>query len=57
LVRLASLLLKPDFQFVSLQKEFRDADRAALRKFPALFCLEDTLSNFADTAVWPRSTW
>jgi tetratricopeptide (TPR) repeat protein len=51
LARLAPLLLKPDFQFVSLQKEYSDADRASLRKFPALVRLHDTLSDFADTAA------
>jgi tetratricopeptide (TPR) repeat protein len=51
LARLAPLLLKPGFQFVSLQKEVRDADRAALRKFPALVRLDDALADFADTAA------
>jgi len=51
LARLAPLLLKPGFQFVSLQKEIRDADRAALRKFPALLRLDDALADFADTAA------
>jgi tetratricopeptide (TPR) repeat protein len=51
LARLAPLLLKPGFQFVSLQKEVRDADRAALKKFPALVRIDDALADFADTAA------
>ncbi len=51
LAQLAPLLSKPGFQFISLQKQVRDADRAELEKFPALVRLDDTLADFADTAA------
>ncbi len=51
LARLSPLLLKPGFQFVSLQKDVRDADQEALRKFPALIRFGDALADFADTAA------
>jgi tetratricopeptide (TPR) repeat protein len=51
LAQLAPLLALPGVQFVSLQKEVRDADRAALTQFPALLRLDAALGDFADTAA------
>jgi tetratricopeptide (TPR) repeat protein len=51
LERLAPLLAKPGMQFVSLQRELRDADAPALAAFPALLRLETDLADFADTAA------
>jgi tetratricopeptide (TPR) repeat protein len=49
LALLAPILQTPGIQFVSLQKEVRDADRAALAAMPVLR-LENALADFADTA-------
>jgi hypothetical protein len=46
---LSPLLQTPGFAFVSLQKEYRDADRAVLAAMP-IFRLENALADFADTA-------
>ena len=51
LERLAPLLAMPRIQFVSLQRELRDADVPALATFPALLRLEAYLTDFADTAA------
>jgi hypothetical protein len=51
ITRLAPVLRKPGFQFVSLQKDYRAADRAELKTYPALIRLDDALSDFADTAA------
>jgi tetratricopeptide (TPR) repeat protein len=51
LALLAPLLTQPGFQFVGLQKEYRDADRAELTRFPALLRLGEALGDFADTAA------
>jgi tetratricopeptide (TPR) repeat protein len=49
LALLAPLLQMPGFTFISLQKEYRDADRATLAAMPVLR-LENALADFADTA-------
>ncbi len=51
LARLAPLLAVPGCQFVSLQREYREADLATLDNFPALLRLEHELADFADTAA------
>jgi tetratricopeptide (TPR) repeat protein len=51
LSRLAPLMAVPGIEFVSLQREYRDADRVALGNFPALLRLDETLADFADTAA------
>jgi tetratricopeptide (TPR) repeat protein len=58
LALLAPVLRLPDLSFVSLQKEYRDADRAALAAMP-LLRLDNDLRDFADTGrvSSPRSTW
>jgi tetratricopeptide (TPR) repeat protein len=45
------LLSKPDFQFVSLQKEYRARDSAALHELSRLERLDAGLADFADTAA------
>ena len=50
LAELAPLLAQPGISFVSLQKDYRDTDRAALAKTP-LVRLDATLLDFADTAA------
>ena len=50
LALLAPLLRMPGMTFVSLQKDYRDTDRAALGALP-LLRLDDALSDFADTAA------
>jgi tetratricopeptide (TPR) repeat protein len=49
LTLLAPLLQTPGVTFVSLQKDYRDADRAALGALP-LLRLDGALADFADTA-------
>jgi len=49
LAQLAPLLAQPGISFVSLQKEYRDADLAGLAKMP-LLRLDHALADFADTA-------
>jgi tetratricopeptide (TPR) repeat protein len=51
LSQLALLLAVPGIEFISLQREYRDADLAALEDFPALRRLDDSLADFADTAA------
>ncbi|MEI9804783.1 MAG: tetratricopeptide repeat protein, partial [Pseudolabrys sp.] len=51
LTRLAPLLQTPGIGFVSLQRDLRDADRAALADFPGLTQLDEALVDFADTAA------
>jgi len=51
LARLAPLLSLPGFDFISLQREYRDADLATLATFPNLGRLEAMLTDFADTAA------
>jgi hypothetical protein len=51
LARLAPLLSLPGYEFVSLQREYRDSDLPALAHFPGLMRLEDELADFADTAA------
>jgi hypothetical protein len=48
--QMAPLLRRPDVSFVSLQKEYRDTDRAELAQSP-LTRLNDALVDFADTAA------
>ncbi len=50
LTQLAPLLRTPDVTFVSLQKEYRNADRAQLAASP-LLRLDTALADFADTAA------
>ncbi len=50
LALLAPLLHMPGITFVSLQKEYRDADLAVLAKMP-LLRLDHALADFADTAA------
>jgi tetratricopeptide (TPR) repeat protein len=50
LAQLTPLLARPGVGFVSLQKDTRAADRAALAQAP-LLRLDDTLCDFADTAA------
>jgi tetratricopeptide (TPR) repeat protein len=50
LAQLAPLLAQSGVSFVSLQKEYRDTDRAALAEAP-LTRLDDALADFADTAA------
>lgn len=42
---------QPGVQFVCLQKEIRERDRAALAAWPALSCHDTALQSFADTAA------
>ncbi|HXD44713.1 MAG TPA: tetratricopeptide repeat protein [Pseudolabrys sp.] len=49
-IRLAPLMAVPGVSFVSLQREYRDADLAALANMPILR-LDDALGDFADTAA------
>lgn len=49
-IRLKPLLAVPGTSFVSLQREYRDADLAALADLPILR-LDDALADFADTAA------
>ncbi len=51
LAQLAPLLDLPGVQFVSLQKDVRDSDEAALRARPGLLHLGQALADFADTAA------
>lgn len=51
LTRLAPLLVLPGVDFVSLQREVRDADLPAFGQFPALLRLDQHLNDFADTAA------
>jgi tetratricopeptide (TPR) repeat protein len=44
-------LFSADVYWVSLQKELRDRDSAALRQFTQIACLGDELVDFADTAA------
>jgi tetratricopeptide (TPR) repeat protein len=44
-------LLLLDAEFISLQKEMADADRAALDRLPQLQRLGETLDDFSDTAA------
>jgi hypothetical protein len=50
LSRIQSLLAVPDVRFISLQKEYREADLAALNSAP-IMRLDATLNDFADTAA------
>lgn len=50
LARLKPLLDVPATAFVSLQREYRDADRGALAHLPILR-LDDAIGDFADTAA------
>jgi tetratricopeptide (TPR) repeat protein len=50
-VRLSPLLARPGIDFVSLQREYRESDRASLATFPNLLRLDAALSDFADTAA------
>ncbi|HLG84983.1 MAG TPA: tetratricopeptide repeat protein [Bradyrhizobium sp.] len=46
-----SSLLDADATFVSLQKEMKPDDRAALREMPGIIDLTDQLTDFAETAA------
>jgi tetratricopeptide (TPR) repeat protein len=48
---LKPLLSQSGCQFVSLQKEYRERDRADLKELPNLIRLDDALVDFADTAA------
>jgi tetratricopeptide (TPR) repeat protein len=50
-VRLSPLLARAGIDFVSLQREYRESDRASLATFPNLLRLDAALSDFADTAA------
>lgn len=50
LTLLAPLLQQPGVTFISLQKDYREADRAALAAAPLLH-LDHALADFADTAA------
>ena len=50
LAQLAPLLALPGFDFVSLQREYRDADLAALGRVPVQR-IDQALADFADTAA------
>jgi len=50
LKRLAPLLKVPGICFVSLQREYREADLAILAQFPQVASLDEKLHDFADTA-------
>ncbi len=50
-VRLAPLLTVPGIDFISLQREYRDSDRASLATFPNLLRIDPSLTDFADTAA------
>ncbi len=50
LSRIQSLLAIPDVEFISLQKEYRDSDLAALASAPVMR-LDSALNDFADTAA------
>ncbi len=43
--------LPSDFQYVTLQKDVRPADREVLRAHPYITCFADELEDFADTAA------
>ena len=43
--------LPPDIEYVSLQKDVRDGDRAALTNFPGLRHFGDEIRDFSDTAA------
>jgi tetratricopeptide (TPR) repeat protein len=49
--RLAPLLSLPGIDFISLQREYRDADLATLAAFPNLRRLDAALTDFAETAA------
>ncbi len=51
LALLRPLLAAPGFEFVSLQREYRDSDLAELGLYPGLLRLESELADFADTAA------
>ena len=51
LSRLAPLCANDGVQFVSLQREVREADATALRKLPNVYALGEELRDFADTAA------
>jgi ADP-heptose:LPS heptosyltransferase len=52
-IRLADLIqhLPGDLQYVSLQKEVREHDRAAFQSIPRLLDFSDDLNDFSDTAA------
>jgi hypothetical protein len=50
LARLAPLVAVPGLSFVSLQREYRDADLPALARLP-IRRIDDALGDFADTAA------
>ena len=43
--------LPADFQFVSLQKDVRDADKATLQQHPGILHFGDEITDFTDTAA------
>ena len=51
LSRLAPLCVDQGVQFVSLQREVREADAEALGKLPSVFAPGEALQDFADTAA------
>jgi tetratricopeptide (TPR) repeat protein len=51
LAALAPLLARADIQWISLQKEVRETDRAALAAHPGLVRCGDALADFAATAA------
>jgi tetratricopeptide (TPR) repeat protein len=51
LAQLAPLLAVPGIEFVSLQRDIRDTDRTMLENLPRLLRIDETLTDFADTAA------
>jgi tetratricopeptide (TPR) repeat protein len=51
LSQLTPLLALAGVEFVSLQRDLRDTDRAVLAKFPAMLRLDEALADFADTTA------
>ena len=51
LAKLAPLLSRPDFSFVSLQRDYREEDGAELARWPKLTRLDGALGDFGDTAA------
>jgi ADP-heptose:LPS heptosyltransferase len=52
-IRLADCVahLPPEFEYFCLQRDVREADRAALRSSPFIVSFDDSLLNFANTAA------
>ncbi|MBY0509068.1 MAG: tetratricopeptide repeat protein [Rhodospirillaceae bacterium] len=44
-------IISPDFEYISLQKELKESDRAVLSSIPAIRHFGDELKDFSDTAA------